>query len=48
MLKENKLKIYDKDSLIIYKSNHLRDWVRTEAINDVKEEIGVIYSHLPD
>jgi hypothetical protein len=48
MLEEKKVKIYYENSLIIYKSNHLRDWTRTEAINDVKEEIGVIYSHLPE
>jgi len=48
MLEEKKVKIYDENSLIIYKSNHLRDWTRTEAMNDVKEEIGVIYSHLPE
>ena len=48
MLEEKKVKIYDENSLIIYKSNHLRDWTRTEAINDVKEEIGVIYNHLPE
>lgn len=48
MLEEKKVKIYDENSLIIYKSNHLRDWTRTEAMNDVKEEIGVIYDHLPE
>lgn len=48
MLEEKKVKFYDENSLIIYKSNHLRDWTRTEAINDVKEEIGVIYNHLPE
>jgi len=48
MFEEKKLKIYNENSLIIYKSNHLRDWTRTEAMNDVKEEIGVIYNHLPE
>ena len=48
ILEERKLKIYEKNSLIIYKSNHLRDWTKTEAINDVKEEIEVIYSNLSD
>ncbi len=48
MLEEKKVKIYNENRLIIYKSNHLRDWTRTEAMNDVKEEIGVIYNHLPE
>ncbi len=48
ILKEKKEKIYDENSLIIYKSNHLRDWTRTEAMKDVREEIRVIYSHLPE
>jgi hypothetical protein len=48
ILEEKKVKIYDENSIIIYKSNHLRDWTRTEAMNDVKEEIGVVYSHLPE
>ena len=47
-LKWNLSNYNDIDSIIIYKSNHLRDWTRTEAINDVKEEIGVIYNHLPE
>ena len=48
VLEENKLKFYNKNSLIIYKSNHLRDWTRTEAINDVKKEIQMIYENLSD
>ena len=48
MIKEKKVTIYDENSLIIYKSNHLRDWTRTEAMNDVKEEIGAIYNQLPE
>ncbi len=48
MLEEKEMKLYDKNTLIIYKSNHLRDWTRTEAINDVKEEVGVIYRTLLD
>jgi hypothetical protein len=48
VLEENKLKFYTKNSLIIYKSNHLRDWTRTEAINDVKKEIEMIYGNLSD
>ena len=48
VLEENKLRFYNKNSLIIYKSNHLRDWTRTEAINDVKKEIEMIYGNLSD
>ncbi len=48
MLEEKKVKIYHENSLIIYKSNHLRDWTRSEAMDDVKEEIGGIYDHLPE
>lgn len=48
MIEEKKVTIYDENSLIIYKSNHLRDWTRTEAMNDVKKEIGAIYNQLPE
>ena len=48
MIEEMKVIIYGENSLIIYKSNHLRDWTRTEAMNDVKKEIGAIYNQLPE
>lgn len=48
MIEEMKVTIYGENSLIIYKSNHLRDWTRTEAMNDVKKEIGAIYNQLPE
>lgn len=43
---EKKLKFYDTNSLTIYKSNNVRDWTRTEAMNDVREEISTIYQNL--
>lgn len=46
ILEEKKWKFYDKDSLTIYKSNNVRDWTRVEAMNDVKEEISLIYQNL--
>lgn len=48
LLKQDKIKFYDKDSFTIIKSNHYKDWTVTEAIKDAKEEIELFFQSLPD
>lgn len=48
ILEEKKIRIYDNNILYLYKSNHLKDWTRIEALDDVKREFGIIYEKLPD
>jgi hypothetical protein len=48
ILQERKIRIYDNNLLYLYKSNHLKDWTRIEALDDVKRELGIIYKNLPD
>ena len=47
MLKQEKIKIYDKNQFVIIKSNQFKDWTETEAIKDANEEIGEWLKHLP-
>lgn len=47
-LKQEKLKIYTKNSFTILKSNYFKDWTETEAIRDAKEEIELFVQHLPE
>jgi hypothetical protein len=42
IFKEEKIKIYDGNKLYIYKSNKPKDWTKSMAIKDVREEVGVI------
>jgi len=44
ILGQKKIKIYDKDTFYIIKSNGLRDWTLTEAIEDVREEIASYFN----
>lgn len=46
ILEEKNMKFYSENSLIVYKSNRLKDWTRVEALNDVKQEIAEIYNQL--
>ncbi|OQX21014.1 MAG: hypothetical protein BWK75_04095 [Candidatus Altiarchaeales archaeon A3] len=48
VLKEEEMRIYDNNVLYLYKSNHIKDWTRTKALDDVKREFGLIYKNLPD
>jgi len=47
LFKMEKKKIYDNNKLYIIKSNYLKDWTKTEAIKDAKEEIGEFFKRLP-
>ena len=44
ILGQKKIKIYDKNVFYIIKSNGLRDWTLTEAIEDVREEIASYFN----
>jgi len=48
VLKEKEERLYDNNVLYLYKSNHLKDWTRTKALDDVKREVGIIFENLPD
>lgn len=47
ILKQEKIKIYDKNQFTIIKSNQFKDWTETEAIEDANEEIGLFLKGLP-
>lgn len=47
ILKQEKIKIYNKNHFAIIKSNQFKDWTETEAIKDANEEIGLFLKHLP-
>ncbi|MFZ3058935.1 MAG: N-6 DNA methylase [Candidatus Methanoperedens sp.] len=46
IISESKKKIYDEKDFYIFKSNNFKDWTQSKAIDDVSEEIGLIYSKL--
>ncbi len=46
LISESKKKFYDKNDFYIFKSNNFKDWTQSKAIDDVSEEIGLIYSKL--
>ncbi len=48
LLKQDKVKLYDDESFTIIKSNNIKDWTETAAINDANEEIGLFVQSLPD
>ncbi|MGA2517060.1 MAG: N-6 DNA methylase [Thermodesulfobacteriota bacterium] len=48
LLKQEKIKLYDKNSLTIVKSNEYKDWTETEAIKDANEEIQLFLESLPE
>ncbi len=48
ILKEYEIRIHDDKALYLYKSNMLKDWTMTKALDDVKKEVGIIYKNLPD
>jgi len=48
ILEEEEQRICDDKALYLYKSNHLKDWTRTKALDDVRKEVGIIYENLPD
>ena len=47
LLKQEKVKLYDKKEFAIIKSNQFKDWTETEAIKDANEEIGLFFKSLP-
>lgn len=47
-LKENKVKIYDKNRFYIFKTTKFSEWTEKKAVNDAKEEISVIMKDLPN
>lgn len=47
ILKQEKIKIYDKNRFAVIKSNQFKDWTETEAIKDANEEIGLFLKGLP-
>lgn len=47
ILRQDKVKLYNKDSFVIIKSNQFKDWTETEAIKDANEEIGEWLKQLP-
>lgn len=47
ILRQEKVKLYDTDRFTIIKSNLFKDWSKTEAIKDAKEEIGLFIKQLP-
>lgn len=47
LLKQEKVKLYDKKEFVIIKSNQFKDWTETEAIKDANEEIGEWLKQLP-
>ena len=47
LLKQGKVKLYDKKEFAIIKSNQFKDWTETEAIKDANEEIGLFFESLP-
>lgn len=47
LLKQDKIKIYNKKQFAIVKSNQFRDWSEIEAIKDAKEEIELFIKQLP-
>ncbi len=48
LLKQEKVRLYEKNSLTIIKSNEHKDWTETEAIKDANEEIGLFVKSLPE
>jgi len=46
LISESKKKVYDQKDFYIFKSNNFKDWTQSKAIDDVSEEIGLIYSKL--
>ena len=47
LLKQEKVKLYDKKEFAIIKSNQYKDWTETEAVKDANEEIGLFFKSLP-
>ncbi len=47
LLKQKKVKLYDKKEFAIIKSNQFKDWTETEAIKDANEEMGLFFKSLP-
>lgn len=47
LLKQEKVKLYDKKEFALIKSNQFKDWTETEAIKDANEEIGLFFKSLP-
>lgn len=47
ILFEEKVKIYNKDTFYIIKSNQFKDWTARQAMKDAKEEIGLFINQLP-
>jgi hypothetical protein len=48
LFREEKVKIYEPKHFYIIKSNLFKDWTRRQAMNDAKEEIGLLLSKLPE
>lgn len=46
LLREEKVKLYEKDRFFIIKSNRFKDWTVRQAIMDAREEIGKFIQHL--
>ena len=48
LIKQEKLKLYDRDFFTIIKSNHYSDWTQSVAIEDANEEIELFLKQLPE
>jgi len=47
ILFEDKVKLYDKNSFYIIKSNQFKDWTVRQAMKDAKEEMNLFINQLP-
>lgn len=48
MLNEDKVKIYEDKIFYIIKSKYFKDWTIIQAMDDAREEIGLLLKNLPD
>jgi hypothetical protein len=48
LLKEEKIKLYERSHFYLIKSNQFKDWTKRQAYKDAKEEIDLLISNLPD
>ena len=48
ILKQEKIRFYNKNSMTIMKSNYFVDWTETAAVMDAKEEIELFVKDLPE
>ena len=48
LLKEEKIKLYEPTHFYLIKSNQFKDWTKRQAYKDVKEEIDLLVSKMPN